>query len=166
MKKIIAALSLFLLAFSAFTQEQKSDGKESEKEITFSIDENKTEIEIPRILVHRNSFWNMGYEFSDGGEISNSDLNKLLKSEADRIFVRKAKIWNGIAYLSVAGALASYGVNVYANIKEFDDMSSVSFTTLAACLVTGLISRITSDYYQNLAVDSYNLKILGLNQEK
>lgn len=158
MKKIIVIFTAFILSFSCFAQSQN----EQNSEITFSTDESKSEIEIPKILVHRNSFWNKGYEFSDGSKVSASDLNRLLKADADRIFVRKSKIWNGIAYAAAGGVIASYAVNTYANMNEFDDMAYNSLLSLCACMATGLIARVSADHYIELAVDSYNLKVLGL----
>ncbi len=138
----------------------------STSEITFSL-ENKSEIKIPKIIIHRDGFWDGGsYKFLDGEKISEKDLDKLLKAEADLIFVKKAKIFNGIAIASGVGMLASFITSIYASCNDLDYIAENALIPLSLCGITGIIARVASDNYKERAIDSYNLNVLDLNQNK
>lgn len=165
MKKIIAALSLFLLAFSAFAQEQKSDGKESKNEITFSIDE-KSDKEM-RLIVTGDGFLGINsYKFLDGEKISHKELDGILKEYAEKKYVKRMKISTVLGGVFLCGFWASTGASLYAANKGWDEMYSNSYLIGEACLLSALVSNSILILSRNQAVESYNLKVLGLNQEK
>ncbi len=141
-------------------------GNLNTNEITFSL-ENKSENQIPKIIIHRDGFWDGGsYKFLDGEKISENELNKLLKAEADQIFVKKSKIFNGIAVASGVGILASFLTSIYASCNDLDYLAEDALIPLSICCFTGIIARIAADNYEERAIDSYNLNILGLGQKK
>ncbi|MDY2844441.1 MAG: hypothetical protein SOT81_10750 [Treponema sp.] len=103
---------------------------------------------------------------SDNTELSNKELDALLKANADQIFVKKAKIYKGLSYASIAGILASLAVNLYADAKGWEDMEDNSTYVGALCLLTAISFQGLSNVSRQIAVDSYNLNILGLGQKK
>lgn len=157
--------------FALNSQEVKeSETTQTEKlstsEITFSL-ENKSENKVPKIIIHRDGFWDGGsYKFLDGEKISEKELDKLLKAEADQIFVKKSKIFNGIAIASGVGILASFLTSIYASYNDLDYLAEDALIPLSIFCSTGIIARIAADNYEARAIDSYNLNVLGLNQNK
>ena len=171
MKKLILSL-LFLTSFFALnaqeTKESKTTQTTSTNEITFSL-ENKSENEVPKIIVNKPYIWGHWddcYKLSDNTELSNKELDALLKANADQIFVKKAKIYKGLSYVSAVGILASLAVNLYADEKGWENMKENSAYAGMLCFLTAISFGGLSNVSRQIAVDSYNLNVLGLGQNK
>lgn len=173
MKKLILSL-LFLMSFFALNAQEIKESETTQtenpnaSEITFSLDK-KSENEVPKIIVNKPyiwGHWNDCYKLSDNTELSNKQLDALLKANADQIFVKKAKIYKGLSYASIAGILASFAVNLYADAKGWENMEDNSKYAGALCLLTAISFGSLSNVSRQIAVDSYNLNVLGMNQNK
>ncbi len=173
MKKLILSF-LFLMSFFAVNAQEVKESETTRtetsvpSEVTFSLNE-KSETEIPKLIINRESIfdcWDGAYKLSDGTKLSNKEFNALLKAEANQIFVKKTKIYEGLFYLFDVGMLASVIVNSYAYSKGWDNMTFYSATAAGVCFVSSLWTAVLSNRNQQLAIDSYNLNILGLGQKK
>lgn len=174
MKKFILSF-LFLASFFVLNAQELQENEKTPQAIhtntnglTFSLNE-KAETEVPRLIVGRETIFDcLGglYKLSDNTKISYSELNVLLKANADKIFIKKVNIYSGIFCLFTAGMTASYLVNSYAYSKDWEDMTFNSAVSFGACLIGALWTSFLTTRNQQLAIDSYNLNVLGLNQKK
>lgn len=173
MKKLILSF-LFLISFFALSAQEVKNSETTQiensnaNETTFSL-ENESKDAVPKIIVNKPYIWGHWddcYKLSDNTELSNKELDALLKANADQIFVKKAKIYKGLSYASIAGILASLAVNLYADAKGWEDMEDNSTYVGALCLLTAISFQGLSNVSRQIAVDSYNLNILGLGQKK
>lgn len=173
MKKLILSF-LFLISFFALNAQETKESETTKtenlntSEITFSLNE-KSETEIPKLIINRESIfdcWDGSYKLSDGTKLSNKEFNALLKADANQIFVKKTKIYEGLFYLFDVGMLASVIVNSYAYSKGWEDMTFYSATAAGVCFVSSLWTAVLSNRNQQLAIDSYNTNITNPNRKK
>ena len=59
-----------------------------------------------------------------------TEFNALLKADANKIFIKKTKLYEGLFYLFDAGMLASIIVNSYAYSKGWDNMTHLTVLLL------------------------------------
>ncbi len=176
MKKLILSF-LFLISFFTLNAQELQENEKTEtsqtasttpNEITFSLNE-KSENEVPKIIVNKPyiwGHWNDCYKLSDNTELSNKELDALLKANADQIFVKKAKIYKGLSYASIAGILASLAVNLYAEEKGREALEENSAYAGMLCFLTAISFESLSNVSRQIAIDSYNLNVLGIGQNK
>lgn len=118
-----------------------------------------------RLIIHRNDFWGLGeYKFSDGTNLSFSELNKALKKEADAMYVKRTNVFQTLAYALLAGSLVSAFTGIYADGINNDGLAENASLIGITCLCFGAISGVFAQSYREVAIDSYNLKMLGLTE--
>lgn len=125
-----------------------------------------TEIPAPaRLIIHRNDFWGLGqYKFSDGTNLSFRELNRVLKQEADAMYVKRTNVFQTLACAFLAGTFVSGIASIYADEANQTTLAKSSLLISIACICFGEISGVLSQSYREIAVDTYNLKMLGLTE--
>jgi hypothetical protein len=127
---------------------------------------NADQIELPRLLIHQNTFNALKFQFIDGVKIPPGQLTDLLNIPGNEQVLRKAKnytissrIFNALTFVSAAG------VFIYADFDDLpyaDTMLTVSLCTVIGSTLTGLFTGQGAATNYLRAVDNYNLHIMGI----
>jgi hypothetical protein len=159
MKYIFSVFLIFLLAL--VTVEAEETGLDRPLETV-----NAEQIELPRLLIHQNTFDALKFQFTDGVKVLPGQLTGLLNIPGNEQLVRKAKNYTIVTRIFNALTLVSAaGVFIYAG---FDDlpytsaMLTASLCTVAGSSLTGLFTGQGAAVNYLRAVDNYNLYIMGI----
>ena len=118
-----------------------------------------------RLIIHRNDFWGLGqYKFSDGTNLSFKELNKVLKQEADAMYVKRTNVFQNLAYSLLAGTFIAAFTGIYADSLNQESMAENASLIGITCMCFGAISGVFAQSYREVAIDSYNLKMLSLTE--
>jgi hypothetical protein len=157
MKHLCAALLILLLALATLEAEEAGGSLEA-------ADAGQTE--LPRLLIHQNTFDPLKFQFVDGAIVPPKQLTALLNIPENGQSLRRAKnyiiatrILNALAYVSAAGIVIYAGFD---DLPYADTMLSVSICAGLGSAVAGLFTGQGAAVNYLRAVDNYNLYILGI----
>lgn len=160
MKKLILILSV-ILSFGLYAEEAQTAF-----EADFSLGDTASDsADFPRLVIHREGILNMyNYMFSNGESLSHGEVNKLLEEIPENNgIMTKSNVWSGASYAFLAGFCTSVAINAYANTKGWSDMTHYSIASGLGCLAFAMYSRMASQSYRSVAVDNYNLSVMGIS---
>lgn len=168
-KKLVFAF-LILLAFSA-------NSLFAQTEQTLQTENNKTSesnINLPLInenfLIHSSEYFpKSSYQTPSGKSVSHREATALLLSQAESaIYAKQYKTWTATTFTLVGICCAAITTDVIFtlndNLPYRDIVQDVSSITVGSSLLCALLSSKIASSRFDIAVDKYNLKLLGINK--
>ena len=115
-------------------------------------------------IMHRGGFFApFEYKYMDGTKLSDRDVNRQLRLLPENAAVmKKADAWHGIALALLAGALGAVATNMVAADLNCTKTATASAVTGICALCAGTLCAEAYQSYRSVAVDAYNLRVLGV----
>jgi hypothetical protein len=159
MKHLFFSLLIFTLTLATVEAEETELDKPVETV-------NAEQIELPRLLIHQNTFNALKFQFTDGVKVPPGQLTTLLNIPENEQVLRKAKnytiisrIFNTLTFVSAAGVFIYAGFD---DLPYANTMLTVSLCTVVGSTLTGLFTEQGAAVNYLRAVDNYNLYIMGI----
>lgn len=161
-KKLVFAFLVLLAFFSYSVFAQTEDNESSKSNINLSlINEN--------FLIHSTEYFSKSsYQTPSGKSVSHKEATALFLSEPESaIYVKQYKNWTATTFTFLGICCATIATDIIFtlndNLPYHDTVQNISSITIGSSLLCALFSSKIASSRFNIALDKYNLKLLGIN---